>query len=350
MTRPLPFPPDAFAHIPPGQFDNLLRSFRGRVRWYGIEGGAEGEPQVGNLTGPREESLWWSGWRHLVVGYTPDPHLLLHDPVGGHLSIRAVTSWDASDELHRDPDWPTGYTVARRVPITIGAVAHYLFYNPDAGLLDLVEVTVAGSHATVQRRRRWQDPSLRGWADAVGVTRHVSDAEATHLVLLRSDRTGLEVRRFSDITRRAASLRFGSRAERLVVGWYDRNEGNETGDDLLVQLLPTTREAPASHVMQVYTQDGDDGYELAATTLVGRPLTDLTTAPLTIGGRSEVIGLDKTHGDLLVYDTDEDGHLFLINFHRGIAQGWDRVVYVPDLSGQDSYGQPLRSLLLYRSS
>ncbi|MGI5132052.1 hypothetical protein ACQEVB_34970 [Pseudonocardia sp. CA-107938] len=349
MTRPLPFPPEAL-HLPPGIGENLLRNFRGRVRWYGIEGGAEGEPQVGELTGPREEGLWWSGWRHLVVGYTPDPHLLLHDPVGGHLSIRATGYGDSSEELYRDSDWPTGYRVARRVALPIGDVAQYLFHDPDTGQLDLVEVTRAGQRVTVRRRRRWHDRSLVGWSDAVAVTRSSTDQQATHLLLLRPDRTGLEVRRFSDVTHRVATVRFGSRAERLVVGWYDANGGGDTGDDLLVQLLPTTHEEPAAHVLRVYVQDGDDGYAPAANTLVGRPFTSLTTAPLTIGGRSELVALDRERGDLTVFDTDADGRPFVIDLHRGIAPGWEQVVYVPDLSGQDAYGQPLRSLLLYRSS
>lgn len=281
------------------------------------------------------------------MGYAGgDAHLMLHDATSGWLSVRRISGFDTSEELYDDRDWPAGFAVVRRMaPLAGGTGQHYLFYRPDTGRMEVHEFTLGAGGPSLAQRQQWEDPSLAGWADVVPVTRTSIAEQTTHLLLLSGNRTSVHIRRITDPRRTVWERPLGGRAQRLLPGRYD---ANPTGDDVLVQLPPNAAEAPASHVFAVYVADGDDQLRRAANTLVGRPLAGLTTVPLTVGGRSEIVGLDPVSGDILVYDTDDTGHAFGIGWHRGAAVGWQQVLYVPDLTRTDPDWQPGRSLLLYR--
>lgn len=316
-----------------------------------MRGGEEGvDPNIGTLSQPFDQHDWWGRWTHLVTGWLVDDrrtataHLLLYDSAFGLLTIREVHGFDTSIELYARPRWIAGYRVVRRAPaLGAGSGQHYLFYDPEQGRIDIYALTAAAGGAQFTRVRRWEAADLRGYSDAVLLAG--PDEIATRLVLINATRTRLHLRTAAAPTTDARRIELNGRSTYLLPGRFD---ANATGDDLLTQVPPNSAELPLSHLFVTWRQDHRGGLRRLATTTVGRSFAELTTLPLTAGSRSEIAGLDPISGDVVIYDAKLDGRVGLLKRHAGVAQGWRRILFVPDLSAVDPDGQPGRSLLLYR--
>lgn len=331
--------------VPP-RFPRPIPLLSGRARWYSVQGGEEGvQPDIGALSPPFEQRGWWIGWSHFATGWIgTTAHLLLYDSARGWLNIREVHGFDTSVELYAQPRWTPGYRVVRRSPAPdSGQGQHYMFYDPDQGRIDIFALTGRAGSAQLRRVRRWQGSELRGFADAVLLAGE--DERARRLVLLSADRTQLHLRTVAGPLTDFRRINLNARATLLLPGRFDMNA---TGDDLLTQLPPNSADTPVSHVFVTWGQDSRGGLRRLASTTVGRSYAALTTLPLTVGGRSEIAGLDPASGDVVIYDAKADGRVGLLRVHRGVAVGWQRMLYVPDLDRTDPDGQPGRSLLLYR--
>jgi hypothetical protein len=331
------------SHADLGHVEGFLH---GSARWYSVQGGREGvDPDIGALSRPTEEHDWWARWTHLTSGWIPTAHVVLYDSAIGMLSIRQVSGFDTSTELYANPRGPRGYRVVRRCPALTrsGSAQHYMFYHSDQGWLDIFTLAAAGDGAAWSRVRRFQGTELRGFADAAILA--ATDEVAHLLVLLDEHRTHLHVRTLADPATDIRRVALNARATFMLPGRFD---AQPTGDDLLLQLPPNTAEAPSSHIFAVWGQQDRPGIRRLRNTTVGRSFLDLATLPLTVGGRSEIAGLDPRSGDVVIYDAGSDGRIALVRRHAGIAAGWRHVLYVPDLTRTDRDGQPGRSLLLYR--